>query len=73
MTTDVTTSSDYDVSQNGTGGTAPDVGGTSDSPNNGEGHGGTSNSGSGGGGGGGSGGGGSGGGGFGGGGGHTDH
>jgi len=73
VTTDVTTSSDYDVSQNGTGGTAPDVGGTSDSPNNGEGHGGTSNSGSGGGGGGGSGGGGSGGGGFGGGGGHTDH
>ena len=75
VTTDVTTSTDYDVAQNG-GGTEPDVGGTSDSPNNGESHGAPSNGGnksSSGGGGGGGGGGGSGGGGFGGGGGHTDH
>ena len=74
VTTDVATSTDYDVSQNGTEGTAPDVGGTSDSPNNGESHGAPSK-GAGGGssGGGGSGGGGSGGGGFGGGGSHTDH
>jgi hypothetical protein len=75
VTTDVTTSTDYDVSQNSTEGSAPDVGGTSDSPNNGESHGGSSSKGAGGGsnGGGGGGGGGSGGGGFGGGGGHTDH
>ena len=74
VTTDVTTSTDYDVAENG-GSTAPDVGGTSGSPNNGEGHGPPSNGGnkSSGGGGGGGGGGGSGGGGFGGGGGHTDH
>jgi len=72
VTTDVTTSTDYDVSQNGTEGTAPDVGGTSDSPNNGESHG-SGNKAAGGGDNGGGGGGGSGGGGFGGGGGHTDH
>ena len=79
VTTDVTTSTDYDVSQNSTGGTAPDVGGTSNSPNNGEGHSGgnsgpSGGNGGGGGLGGGSGGGGKGGGGgFGGGGGHSDH
>src|SRR4029077_10918591 len=44
VTTDVTTSTDYDVAQNG-GGTEPDVGGTSDSPNNGDAHGAPSNGG----------------------------
>ena len=36
VTTDVTTSTDYDVAE--APGTAPEVGGTSDLPNNGEGH-----------------------------------
>jgi len=76
VTTDVATSSDYDVAEN-SGSTSPDTAGTSDSPNNGEAHGAPSNGGGkpsgGGGGGGGNGGGGNGGGGFGGGGGHTDH